>query len=54
MREVWDVFVDENQTLEEAYQIIGVPTLIFVDENGVVKHVDHALSDDYEQSFRSQ
>lgn len=49
-----DVFVDENQTLEEAYQIIGVPTLVFVDENGVVKHVDHALSDDYEQSFRSQ
>jgi len=48
-----DIFLDEDQSLEEPYRIVGVPTLFFVDENGVIKYVDHALPEDYEAPFGS-
>ena len=50
----FDVFIDEEQSLEGPYQLVGVPTLFFLDENGVIKYVDHALPDDYEGPFGSK
>jgi peroxiredoxin len=49
----FDVFVDDKQSLEGAYQLVGVPTLFFIDENGVTKYVDHALPDNYEEPFEA-
>jgi peroxiredoxin len=48
----FDIFLDEEQSLEGPYQLVGVPTLFFLDENGVIKYVDHALPEDYEAPFR--
>jgi peroxiredoxin len=50
----FDVFLDTNQTLEESYQLIGVPTLYFIDENGTIKYMDHALPEDYQAPFASK
>jgi peroxiredoxin len=49
----FDVFLDEDQALEESYRIVGVPTLFFIDENGVIKLMDHALPEDIEAPFQT-
>ncbi len=49
----FDVFLDTDQSLEESYRIIGVPTLIFIDEKGDIKAVDHAFPENYEAPFNS-
>jgi peroxiredoxin len=49
----FDVFLDDKQSLESSYQLVGVPTLFFIDEKGAVKYVDHALPDNYEEPFKS-
>ena len=46
-----DSFVDEDNALQEPYQLVGVPTLIFVDEGGVIRNVNHELPDNYEKLF---
>jgi peroxiredoxin len=48
-----EVFLDIDQSLEESYRIIGVPTIVFIDENGVIKAVEHALPTDYQAPFGS-
>ena len=48
----FDVLLDEDQTLEGPYRIIGVPTLFFVDEQGMIRNVDHALPENYEEVFK--
>ena len=45
-------FVDENSSLQESYHLIGVPTLIFIDEKGIIRNVTHAFPSDYENYFR--
>ena len=47
----WDSFVDTDNSLQEAYQIIGVPTLYFVDEKGLIRSVQHGFPSNYEQLF---
>ncbi len=47
----FDVFLDEEQSLEESYRIVGVPTLFFLDEKGVIKFTDHALPENFEAPF---
>lgn len=42
-----EVFLDEESTVAEDYQIVGVPTYIFVDKNGIVTTVKHSLPQDY-------
>ena len=44
-------FVDEDSTLQEPYHLIGVPTLIFIDEKGIIRNVTHAFPSDYESHF---
>jgi len=44
-------FVDEDSFLQGAYHLIGVPTLIFIDEKGIVRSMTHAFPADYENYF---
>jgi len=43
------VFLDQESSLADPYGIIGVPTFVFVDPKGIVKAVEHALPDNYEE-----
>jgi peroxiredoxin len=44
-------FVDEDSYLQGAYHLIGVPTLIFIDEKGIVRNTTHEFPSDYENYF---
>ena len=46
-----DSLLDEDNVLQDPYQLTGVPTLVFVDEKGMVRGVRHSLPDNYEGSF---
>lgn len=46
-------YVDENSFLQDTYHLRGVPTLVFVDEKGIVRNVTHAFPSDYENYFTS-
>ena len=48
-----DSLLDEDNVLQDPYQLIGVPTLVFVDEQGIIRDVRHSLPDNYEGSFGS-
>jgi len=45
-------FVDEDSSVQEPYHIVGVPTLIFIDEKGMVRNVTHQFPSDYESYFK--
>jgi thiol-disulfide isomerase/thioredoxin len=44
-------FIDGDGVLQEPYHLIGIPTLIFIDEKGIVRSVAHAFPLDYENYF---
>lgn len=46
-------FVDEDSVLQGLYHLIGVPTLMFIDEKGIVRSVTHEFPDDYSGYFSS-
>jgi peroxiredoxin len=46
-------FVDVDSTLQGPYRLIGVPTLIFIDEKGIVRSVTHEFPSDYTSYFSS-
>ncbi len=48
---VLDSFLDEDNALQGPYDLVGVPTLVFVDEKGVIREVRHDFPDDYERFF---
>ncbi|HDY74901.1 MAG TPA: TlpA family protein disulfide reductase, partial [Candidatus Marinimicrobia bacterium] len=43
-----DVFLDQDSSLSEKYGIVGIPTFFFVNESGVIKAVENALPEDYD------
>ncbi|VAX35169.1 hypothetical protein MNBD_UNCLBAC01-1198 [hydrothermal vent metagenome] len=45
------VLLDKDSSLAEPYGLIGLPTFIFVDEEGIVRDVTHGISEDYEKVF---
>lgn len=47
-------FLDEDNTLQELYHLIGVPTLVFIDGKGIIRSVTHAFPSDYENYFRAK
>ncbi len=47
----FDVFLDTKNFLSEPYGIIGVPTFFFLNDQGVVKAVEHAMPENYEEIF---
>ncbi len=44
-------FVDEDGSLQGLYRLAGVPTLIFIDEKGIIRSVTHEFPSDYENYF---
>jgi len=47
-------FLDENGYLQETYHLIGVPTIMFIDEKGIVQSSTHQFPSDYENYFSSK
>ena len=47
----FDIFLDEESSLVEPYGLIGVPTFFFISEEGIVKDVQHVLSENYQDVF---
>jgi len=45
-------FIDEDDTLQAPYYLSGVPTLVFIDERGIVLDVTHEFPSDYENYFK--
>ena len=43
----YDVFLDTESAIAEKYTLIGVPTFFFIDQQGIVKAVEHVLPEDY-------
>ncbi len=42
------IFLDETTSVAEEYGLVGVPTFYLVDKQGIVRHVDHAMPENYE------
>ncbi|MCK5215353.1 MAG: TlpA family protein disulfide reductase [Candidatus Omnitrophica bacterium] len=42
-----DIFMDSDAYVAQEYGVQGVPTFVFVDKSGLVKAVEHYMSDDY-------
>lgn len=45
----FEIFLDEDNSLSEPYFIIGVPTFILVDDQGVIKSAGHSLPSNYSE-----
>ena len=43
--------LDHDYSASDQYGVAGVPTLVFIDKNGVVKGVENYLPEDYMQMF---
>lgn len=43
----FDSFLDTEAHVSEKYRVLGIPTFIFVDKNGIVRSVDHRLPANY-------
>jgi thiol-disulfide isomerase/thioredoxin len=44
-------FVDTDSSLQEPYRLFGVPTLIFINEKGIVRNVSHQFPPDFKNYF---
>ena len=47
----FDILLDSDSKLAEDYALIGVPTFIFINEQGVVKNVEHVIPEDLSKIF---
>ena len=47
-----EVFLDKDEAVAEQYALIGVPTFFFINKEGVVKSVEHAFVDEYEEILK--
>ena len=45
------VFLDKETSVAESYNLVGVPTFLFVDTQGIVRGLEYSLPDDYEAIF---
>jgi len=46
-------FVDTDSAMQGTYRLVGVPTLVFIDEKGIVRSVTHEFPSDYTSYFNS-
>ena len=46
-----DVLLDSDNSVSEKYGVVGVPTFIFVSQDGKIRGVEHSLPRDYEKLF---
>ncbi|MFA5059609.1 MAG: TlpA disulfide reductase family protein [Candidatus Omnitrophota bacterium] len=47
----YEIFLDVDSSLSDSYSIVGVPTFIFVNQAGIVRAIEHGLSEGYENLF---
>jgi len=47
-----DAFIDEDSFVSETYQVLGVPTFIFIGAEGKVRFVEYGLPDNYEEILK--
>lgn len=48
----FDVALDSDQSVSDAYRLMGVPTLVYIDEKGIVRSVEYQFSADYNERFK--
>ncbi len=46
-------FIDGDSALQDPYHLIGVPTMVFIDDKGIIKNVTNEFPLDYENYFNS-
>ena len=47
-----DSILDEESTLEEQYDLIGLPTVFFLNNDGIIDNVLYAFPDEIESAFK--
>jgi peroxiredoxin len=47
-----DAFLDQDSLVSETYQVLGVPTFIFIGADGKVRFVEYGLPDNYEEILK--
>ena len=45
------VFLDKDNAVAESYHLVGVPTFLFVDAQGIVRGLEYGLPEKYEEIF---
>ena len=43
------VFLDKDNAVAESYHLVGVPTFLFVDTQGIVRGLEYSLPENYEE-----
>ena len=43
------VFLDKDNAVAESYHLVGVPTFLFVDAQGIVRGLEYGLPENYEE-----
>ncbi|MFH0754590.1 MAG: TlpA disulfide reductase family protein [Candidatus Omnitrophota bacterium] len=44
-----DSFLDADSFVAQTYQVMGIPTLVFIGADGVVRYVEYGLPEDYKK-----
>jgi peroxiredoxin len=47
-----DVFMDANSFVAQTYQVMGIPTLVFIGADGLVRYVEYGLPDNYKEILK--
>jgi len=45
-------FIDGDSSLQEPFHLVGIPTLIFIDEKGIIRSVAHEFPSNYDIYFK--
>lgn len=47
----FDVLLDQDEKVSEQYNLVGVPTFIFIGKDGVVRSVEHSIPENIDETF---
>ena len=48
----FDVLMDTNGDVSEMYQVVGIPTIVFVGVDGVIGYSDNGFPEDYQELLK--
>ncbi len=48
----FDILLDHNNFVSDKYNILGIPTFVFIDKEGIVKAVENDIPKDYMTYFK--
>ncbi len=49
---MFEIFLDQEETVVEKYAVIGVPTFFFVNAKGEIKSTEHYLPENFEETLK--